>query len=837
MIRRPQILPAFPPARRVCSRWQQIRWTTSEAGENNAGHISVSPTEAVLFFNNLLPLNVQWINRVAGLFDRRHLSLLRNNDKFERIGAVSPSRVVQDAVENSKLGLGKVEIVEILPRLNEAGCFVKFNYESQQDPATVAEAVRQHLRANSVHPWWNPFKSVGADLVVGRPWVEDLFRMPSRRLKVEFLPTQPGAEVAELNSEQLFAYFRPYGKLADIVPQPADSKVVPRYTYLDFARVGNAIMAKNCLHGYTVSEAQGGGKLGTVFRITYEKKQRAGWIKDWLLNHPRIVIPALAALIATLTVAVFDPIRTLSIRSHITRAFHIEDNAIFRWFRRQSKDIIDRVKRLGGQSQTGEGSMRVVWEDRRDQIEQIQAWLMETADTFIIVQGPRGSGKKELVLDHALEHKRAAHRVLVVDCKPIQEARGDAATIAAAASQVGYRPVFSWMNNISGLMDLAAQGVTGVKAGFTETVENQLSKIWNNTTTALKQIALEDRKKDDKDANLSDDEYLEAHPERRPVVVVDNFLHKSNEPGSELVHDKLAEWAAGLTTNNIAHVIFLTNDVAFTKPLSKALPDRVFRQIALQDTSLETAKRYVINHLDFDAVEKEKPEEEGDDERDLTPSQKRKDLQELDSVIPLIGGRLTDLEFLARRIKAGETPTRAVKEIIDQSASEILKMFLLTDAREWTPQQAWTIVRDLSRADALRYNEVLLTDAYKSGGEKALAALEQAELITVQSLNGRPYSIKPGKPVFQSAFQRLVKDKVLAAKMDLAVLGEAIGNENKSIDKYEQELHLLGELPNQPGQLALRVRWLLEKVAGSQAKIEGYEKESAGLKKVLQSEF
>ena len=661
--------------------------------------------------------------------------------------------------------------------------------------------------------------------------------MPSRRLKVEFLPTQPGAEVAELNSEQLFAYFRPYGKLADIVPQPADSKVVPRYTYLDFARVGNAIMAKNCLHGYTVSEAQGGGKLGTVFRITYEKKQRAGWIKDWLLNHPRIVIPALAALIATFTVAVFDPIRTLSIRSHITRAFHIEDNAIFRWFRRQSKDFIDRVKRLGGQSQTGEGSMRVVWEDRRDQIEQIQAWLMETADTFIIVQGPRGSGKKELVLDHALEHKRAAHRVLVVDCKPIQEARGDAATIAAAASQVGYRPVFSWMNNISGLMDLAAQGVTGVKAGFTETVENQLSKIWNNTTTALKQIALEDRKKDDKDANLSDDEYLEAHPERRPVVVVDNFLHKSNEPGSELVHDKLAEWAAGLTTNNIAHVIFLTNDVAFTKPLSKALPDRVFRQIALQDTSLETAKRYVINHLDFDAGEKEKPEEEGDDERDLTPSQKRKDLQELDSVIPLIGGRLTDLEFLARRIKAGETPTRAVNEIIDQSASEILKMFLLTDAREWTPQQAWTIVRDLSRADALRYNEVLLTDAYKSGGEKALAALEQAELITVQSLNGRPYSIKPGKPVFQSAFQRLVKDKVLAAKMDLAVLGEAIGNENKSIDKYEQELHLLGELPNQPGQLALRVRWLLEKVAGSQAKIEGYEKESAGLKKVLQSEF
>ena len=76
---------------------------------------------------------------------------------------------------------------------------------------------------------------------------------------------------------------------------------------------------------------------------------------------------------------------------------------------------------------------------------------METADTFIVVQGPRGSGKKELVLDHALKHKREANKVLTLDCKPIQEARGDSSTINAAAGQVGYWPVFSWMNSISGV--------------------------------------------------------------------------------------------------------------------------------------------------------------------------------------------------------------------------------------------------------------------------------------------------------------------------------------------------------------------------------------------------
>ena len=188
---------------------------------------------------------------------------------------------------------------------------------------------------------------------------------------------------------------------------------------------------------------------------------------------------------------------------------------------------------------------------------------MESADTFIVIQGPRGSGKREIVLDQALKGRK---NNLAIDCKPIQEARGDSATIGAAALEVGYRPVFSWMNSISSLVDLAAQGTIGTKTGFSETLDAQLAKIWQNSASALKQIALEGRKKDDKDAELGDDEYLEAHPEKRPVVVVDNFLHKAQE--NSIVYDKIAEWAAGLTTANIAHVIFLTNDVSFSKSLS-----------------------------------------------------------------------------------------------------------------------------------------------------------------------------------------------------------------------------------------------------------------------------
>lgn len=55
----------------------------------------------------------------------------------------------------------------------------------------------------------------------------------------------------------------------------------------------------------------------------------------------------------------------------------------------------------------------------------------------------------------------------------IQEARSDTSTIGAAAAEVGYRPVFSWMNNISSLVDLAAQGTIGTKTGLSESLDTR----------------------------------------------------------------------------------------------------------------------------------------------------------------------------------------------------------------------------------------------------------------------------------------------------------------------------------------------------------------------------
>lgn len=717
-----------------------------------------------------------------------------------------------------------LEIKEVITRYKEGGVFVKYARKPGVNDEEIQNAVKEHLAKSPIRPWFNPLQRADADLVRGRPWIEDLYRVPSASLKVEFLPSTSEGAPTELTQEALYTLFRPYGKLLDIHPQPSDSKLEPRYATLRFDRPRFAVMARNCLHGYIVSEEEGGGKAGTKFKINYERKIKLSLIKDWIYNHPRIVIPALAALVAAITVIIFDPIRTFFIKMKIKATLHAEENSFLQWIRRQaSKANITYF----GQRKTDPRGLTAIWEDRQKDITQLEAWLTETAETFIVVHGPRGSGKRELVLDQALKDRKYK---VIIDCKQIQDARGDTAKISRAAAQVGYRPIFSWMNSISSFIDLAAQGMIGTKAGFSETLDAQLSKIWQNTAVAMKRVALEGRHKDDKDASMGDDEYLEAHPEKRPVVVIDNFVYDSE---GSVVLDKLTEWAAGLTTSNIAHVIFLTTDSSFAKPLSKALPNQVYRTVSLGDCSPEVGRRFVLSHLDT----------EGSDGKDKPKPKRQENLAGLDDCIKILGGRVTDLEFMAHRIEVGETPQAAVNRIIEQSASEILKIFILgTDTStvdpQWSREQAWHIIKSLahSKDGALLYNKVLLADLFKDNGEATLRALEQAELISVGSEKGFPRWIKPGKPVYHAAFRRLLENKTLESRLDLLILGELISGENKGIGKYEQELQLLGSLPKHPGELTSRIEWLLRKIQGSQAKIMKYEHDSAVLQKMLQSE-
>lgn len=735
-----------------------------------------------------------------------------------------------------------LEVKEIIPRSKEGGAFVKYIHKSNnlQENIDIEKAVQEHLQKNPIRPWFNPFQGVQVARVLGRPWVEDLYRIPSQRLRVEFLSTSSDSSATDLTVEALYSLFRPYGKLQDIEPQASDSKTSPRYAYVEFSRLRYAVMARNCLHGFTVSEEHGGGKNGTRLKMKYERKIKMSMIKDWLFSHPRIVIPALAALIAAISVTIFDPMRTFSIKMKIKSTLPIEEDDVLHWIRKQISKA--NIMYFGNRRADPRG-LDAIWEDRQGDISQLHSWLQENVETFIVVYGPRGSGKRELVLDKVLKDYKYK---VIIDCKQIQDARGDTAKIARAAQQVGYRPVFSSMNSISSFVDLASQGMIGTKAGLSETLDTQLSNIWQSTATALRRVALESRKDNDKDAHLSDDEYLEAHPEQRPVVVIDNYLHNAKE--NSVVYDKITEWAAGLTTEYVAHVIFLTTEVSFAKPLSKALPNQVLRTIPLGDCSLDVGRRFVLNLLAYDT------------NGEAGQAQPIKDMKELNECIEILGGRVSDLEFMAHRIEAGETPRGenrhynffsfispllttkgAVNRIIEQSSSEILKIFILgseSDTQQhWSREQAWHLIKAIAHSEdgALPYNQVLTSDLFKDNGEAVLVALEQEELISINATNGFPHTVKPGKPVYRTVFKRLAENKALSSRLDLAILSQLMSKENTSIGKYEEELSTLGSLPKYPRELSTRIQWLLDKVYTSQDKIGRYEQESSILHKILKA--
>ncbi|OLN92177.1 Mitochondrial escape protein 2 [Colletotrichum chlorophyti] len=812
-------------------------WESTLAGDEKSGHIVKSESEAILFFDNLFPLKLTYLLRRTWQSDRDLTDLLKRFDSGG-LGVTDPINLVKRAIPDDL----PIKVTEILPRLKDGGVFVKFSHSS--NPKEIESTLARTLEKRPLRPWFNPFRGVKAGLVRGVPWLEDLYRFPKSRVKVEFTGKTDGSgEAVELSQETLYSLFRRYGKIAEITSQPSDSKILPKYAYIDFAVVRDAIMARNCLHGFLVDEALGGGKNGTRLRLSYEQKVKPHNIWNWLTSHPRLVIPVVAALLAGITVAIFDPIREFFVKAHIQHSFQLTNNRLYRWVKSQTSDIFSSF----GHKKTEKAGFSAVWQHRRDLIEQIQAWLLESSDTFIVVQGPRGSGKKELVLDQTLNDRK---HVLVLDCKPIIEARGESATIKRLANAVGYKPVFAFLNNMSSMIDLAVQSTTGVKAGFSETLESQVVKILQTTAEALKEVSLAGRDRDGKDADLADDAYLEAHPDKRAVVVIDNFLHKNE--GSTIVYDKVAEWAAAMVQNNVAHVIFLTDDTAYSKSLSKAMPDRVFRQAALGDLTADVAKKFVISRLEEDELDKvrehsKEAQETGD--KVSHDAQQKPDLSELDSAIGILGGRLTDLEALARRLKGGQSPQRAVEEIVNQSATEIVKMYLLggkdtVEGKKWSTEQAWYLIKALASHDALRYNEVLLSDTFASSttpgavnGESALEGLTNAELITVETHNGRPQTIRPGKPMYQAAFTMLLEDRVLRARLDLALLKELSKVETKTIEKAENELALLGSLPKQPAQTGARVSYLLEKLEGSQMKITQYEKEIAALKKVLKHNY
>ncbi|KAF8962253.1 mitochondrial escape protein 2 [Entomortierella lignicola] len=793
----------------------------------------------LIYIDNAYPLKMGW-------WDIRY-SLFRPGWKTLERKAKSELVPPEDAMP-FHFKVGGIE-----PRLKDGGMFVHFSYVHPSS-YTTKEALKEiegrcelYLQSHKHYMWFN-FQKVRAFLVKGTPFLEDMAsRYPNKRVRIEY--------TGKLGIEGLYALFRKYGKVVDITQLPP-VKDMPNQAIVQYQFMRSSTSAKNCLHGTELN--------GVNISVSYERTLKGNVIWAWLSNHPRISVPLGGFMVAGVSFVIFDPIRVFSMRSKITKLFNVDEYPILKWLR---KETVGRLTRTPVDSLQATG-----WREREAEEEKLRKWLRNPPETFAIVQGPRGAGKSDMV-EYAIKEKK--HKV-IIRCEELANARSEGEILTNLAEQIGYVPLFQFMNNLNNMMDMAITATTGQKAGLSATFEGQLKKILDALTVAIQQISptknmsnvspeaimkkIETTIKEkarkaekmrmaelacsgdsatiegvalkqaeiEKARKKKEEEFQHwCDPDDIPVIVIDGYMSREKGPQAKEFWTFIADWAAVLVENHVAHVIFISNSVAASKPLSKALPNMTFETIVLSDATLGSALEFVYKHLD----------------KNQYPA--------LSDSVKVIGGRLTDLELFVQKVKSGMDPTSAVRDILARAVIEVRKNAFdneITDKKSlgWTPIQFWFVMKQLASEDAVSYDELKIHPLFKND-EAPFGAMEQAELITVVHKNGRPFCVKPGKPIYQSVFREIVADKSFAAVMDLETNTFLDKEEMLKVAKWEGELRELSKLLHKDGswffgggripkEVDTRVKWLMKKLAESHAKIEEHEKDMGVAKKVVASQ-
>ncbi|KAI0818814.1 exonuclease [Irpex lacteus] len=313
--------------------------------------------------------------------------------------------------------------------------------------------------------------------------------------------------------------------------------------------------------------------------------------------------------------------------------------------------------------------------------------------------------------------------------------------------------------------------------------------------------------------------------EAMPIVILKGFESKGGSARREELLNALATWVAALAENQVAHVIVVSDNRENAKQLARALPSKPLNTVALSDADASSALKFVQNKLQDAGVDVAL-------NKDQT------------SYLERVGGRASDLESIIHKVRSGMTIQEAVDDIIARGVSELRKRAFGDDAEDaknlaWTREQAWILMKQLAKKPEVSYHQVLADFPFK-GDETPLRQLEHSELIAINMHNGRPSSIRPGKPVYRSVFEKLVHDPIFQATQDIAFNEKIIASSETTVKACEDELMTLKEVEAGTSHwwgsrraVTAREEYLLKKMRVAQEKIEALEKQNASLKKVL----
>lgn len=776
----------------------EIQQKDRQAGDSNTatdtGVIHKTEEETLIYFDNVYP-------RATSLWrPTQWYNLLISNQTREAVRAK-----IMNYASPKNNPIHGLELRSTIPIKRDGGVFATFLVPRNYSIAEVNSIIQKNTNSESSKSWLSYFTKVVAFPVKGAPWIEDLKRLPSFTIIVKF-------EGGFLTEEEVYSLFRRYGTIIDIFPNPKD--MIYSIKYRSFR---GAICAKNCVSGMEVHN--------TVLHVQYEQHSQGHMVRDFFVNHTRIAIPLVLALLSILAVALFDPIREFTIEQKITHKYSISwDNYFLKKVLSLTSSTMSSMRHYWGIDDTIV-EKRQLWEEREGKIADLTLWLEENNNTFVVIRGPRGSGKHDLVMQHALEGRS---NVLYLDCDKLIKSRTDAKFLRNAASQLGYFPIFPWVNSVTNILDLAVQGLTGQKSGLSETKEIQFRNMLSTALMSIRHIALKGYNptlsSGDRVMTVKEEDYLQQHPEKKPVVVIDRFSNRAEING--FVYKELADWAAMLVQMNVAHVIFLTETVAPNQLLADSLPNQVFKFLSLSDASEKSARGYVLAQLKDLTSEGDVSKESGEGQV-ILDAQAIKDVEE--ALVP-IGGRMLDLQAFVRRVKSGEEPKEALDKMIEQTTEQITQLFLNGSVDPLRGAQAWELIELLAKNHNLKFKDIVYRPLFKSAPEEAILELEKKGLVTLVRDRGVLKEIFPAKPLFIAAFQYLLNDEEISTVLRTSYLLRIVSFETGRIKKWEEELRALGKVSDQK-MFKSRLAYLAGKIDSSSSIIDSCESEVKKLSK------
>lgn len=745
----------------------EIQAKDQQAGESNTatdtGVIHKTERETLIYFDNLYARQLSIWN-----------PLLWFNALFLDQSRDATRQRIKNLSSPESQPIKGLELRSTIPVKRDGGVFATFLVPYRYTLAEVNTMIQQNTAKESSKSIFSYFTKVSAFPVKGSPWIEDLKRLPNKTIKIKFQgPT--------LTEEEIYLLFRRYGQIVNIFP-PKGSETVAKLIYDSYK---GAICAKNCVSGIEINN--------TVLHIQYENIVKTPFITNFFVNHTRLAIPVAIALISIIAVLIFDPIREFSIEQKITHKYSLSmENDWVKKIRKFTDSTVNQFKNYW----SGDEQIHPIihlWGERMERVEDLKMWLEENTNTFVIIRGPRGSGKRELVMEHTLTER---NNILYLDCDKIIKSRTDSKFLKNVANEIGYFPIFPWINSFTSIIDLMVQGLTGQKTGLSESKELQFRNMLTTSMMAIRRIALKNYKntivEGTEHINVKEEDYLQQHPEAKPVIVIDRYAGRSDING--FVYKELADWAAMLVQMNIAHVIFLTETVASDQILSESFPNQVFKTLILSDASKSNSKNYVLSQLQDHNQKKIDGE---DEEKADTSSLSSEIIDEIDEALDPLGGRMLDLQAFVRRVKSGEDPIKALEKMVEQASEQITQIFLSDKIDGVKSAQAWELIQMLSEKPTVLYEDIVFKPLFKSAPELGIMELENNGLITVSRDRGVLQEIRPAKPLFRAAFNYLVNEAKLSTILKTRYLLRVVAFETGKIRKWEEELMPLNNIIDQ----------------------------------------